>query len=167
MVVPPILSDSIFTNLHFSSARLTRALSRLRHGADTNSVFMKPRFTIKSLLLFVALLSLWLFGQLTIDRNASELGSRFADPQTNCLVLEDCRLLHLGDVYINDRTTLLDRILFRKRITFTFDATFVDNKPQFGNEYTCRKCSCQSEFLVGIFSNEQVSLQKDVHTLYS
>ena len=29
MVVPPIVSDSIFTNFHFPSARLTRALSRL------------------------------------------------------------------------------------------------------------------------------------------
>ena len=29
MVVPPIVSDSIFTNLHFSSARLTRALYSL------------------------------------------------------------------------------------------------------------------------------------------
>ena len=39
MVVPPIISDSNFTNLNFSYARLTRALSRQviarRHARDT------------------------------------------------------------------------------------------------------------------------------------
>ena len=33
MVVPPIVSDSIFTNLHFLSARLTRALYSLKTDA--------------------------------------------------------------------------------------------------------------------------------------
>ena len=34
MVVPPIVSDSIFTNSHFSSARLTRALSRSKQMSN-------------------------------------------------------------------------------------------------------------------------------------
>ena len=46
MVVPPIVSDSVFTNLHFSSARLTRALSRFTETSRVGTqLYMKIDFT--------------------------------------------------------------------------------------------------------------------------
>ena len=49
MVVPPIVSDSIFTNLHFSSARLTRALSstmNIKHSIFVLLAVALPAFGI-------------------------------------------------------------------------------------------------------------------------
>ena len=58
MVVPPIVSDSIFTNLHFSSARLTRALSdfEMLIAATQQKMFTDGEFlTFVSLLLAVSM----------------------------------------------------------------------------------------------------------------
>ena len=66
MVVPPIVSDSIFTNLHFSSARLTRALSRLE--ADI-------RFSILSVLVVIVLVALTLGWYVDRQRLTKQLQS--------------------------------------------------------------------------------------------
>ena len=147
------------------AARITRTLSRLMSD-NSISILMKPRFTIKFLLVFIAVVSMWLAAHVAIKRNVDTLSSQFADPETNCLVLKQCRLLHIDNVQVSDCSRLLDRILLRKRITFVFDATFGDNESNFGNQYISHNCKCNSEFLVGLVSNEQVSLRKELYSSY-
>jgi len=118
----------------------------------------RAKISLRMLLVGTGLIAVYLALFSMMNENASFHGKSFSDVETNQLkslreisindgpVLE---LVEISNFSVNDRSTLIDKILLRTRLTYSYDSRFLESSAR---EVVMH--NCKTDFNVGPFKTE-------------
>ena len=113
-----------------------------------------PRFSIRTLLIGTAFVAIALCLQMRLHQRAHQFEATFSEVSNEIHKFEgNGRLWEITEVTTTDRSTLLDRLLFRCRLNVKYKASMIDGPN------TVTVYDCDSEFLI-----KQAGTVREKHT---